>query len=289
MPITTPASVFATGRRRVALCRNPRVRSCQDQADDDERLLHRSPVTRHASASPARKYLDDRDCIIIAGRFTVHGARRGRGLGDPGHRAGRRRGKPGFLIGNRSPARVFLGDVGSESLRFALAGSGSQRCSSAVTLPRRLARRERVYVAHRGNAYRWQARRWNCLLRVTVACWLINLLWLVRCAWLCIESPARGRLWLRPHGNPLGRQVLPACVVDSRRPLGRQTSTIFCVKAIPPRIFLALGVRKRQFVTHNHMAERGFTQDEGDEATSWPFGATDRLAGLTSRQRMKSA
>jgi Fuc2NAc and GlcNAc transferase len=114
----------------------------------------------------------------------------------------------GFLLWNWPPARIFMGDVGSGYLGFALAVLGlaalRERAvmlpvwlilggvffiDSTVTLLRRLARRERVYEAHRSHAYQWQARRWNSHLRVTIACWVLNLLWLAPWAWVCIRHP----------------------------------------------------------------------------------------------------
>jgi Fuc2NAc and GlcNAc transferase len=115
----------------------------------------------------------------------------------------------GFLAWNWPPARIFMGDVGSGYLGFALAviGLAAMRergvmlpvwlilgavfvVDSSVTLLRRLARRERVYEAHRSHAYQWQARRWNSHLRVTIACFLVNLLWLAPWAWLSVRFPA---------------------------------------------------------------------------------------------------
>jgi len=115
----------------------------------------------------------------------------------------------GFLAWNWPPARIFMGDVGSGYLGFALAvvGLASMReravmlpvwlilggvffIDSTLTLFRRLARRERVYEAHRSHAYQWLARRWNSHLRVTLACLLLNLLWVAPCAWLLVRFPA---------------------------------------------------------------------------------------------------
>jgi Fuc2NAc and GlcNAc transferase len=114
----------------------------------------------------------------------------------------------GFLAWNWPPARIFMGDVGSGYLGFALAVIGLSAMNeravmlpvwlilggiffidATVTLLRRLARRERVYEAHRSHAYQWQARRWSSHLRVTIASLLLNLLWLAPWAWLCVRSP----------------------------------------------------------------------------------------------------
>ncbi len=128
----------------------------------------------------------------------------------------------GFLAWNWPPARIFMGDVGSGYLGFALAvialAATRERAvmlpvwlilggvffiDSTVTLFRRLARRERVYEAHRSHAYQWQARRWNSHLRVTLACMLLNLLWLAPWAWVCLCFPAYAWLALLAAWLPL--------------------------------------------------------------------------------------
>jgi Fuc2NAc and GlcNAc transferase len=140
----------------------------------------------------------------------------------------------GFLVWNWPPARIFMGDVGSGYLGFALAviGLASMRehgvmlpvwlilssvflIDATVTLLRRLARRERVYEAHRSHAYQWQARRWNSHLRVTVACWLLNLLWLAPWAWLCVRFPALGAWFVAGAWTPL---IVLAVACGSGRP-----------------------------------------------------------------------
>lgn len=141
----------------------------------------------------------------------------------------------GFLVWNWPPARIFMGDVGSGYLGFALAVIGlaamNERAimlpvwlilggiffiDATVTLFRRLARRERFYEAHRTHAYQWQARRWNSHLRVTIACFLVNLLWLAPWAWLCVRFPANVAWFVAAAWSPLialaifcgsGRQV----------------------------------------------------------------------------------
>jgi Fuc2NAc and GlcNAc transferase len=114
----------------------------------------------------------------------------------------------GFLLWNWPPARIFMGDVGSGYLGFVLAifiiwvsrqdprllpvclVLGSLFIIDAtVTLFRRLARRERVYEAHRSHAYQWLSRRWKSHLRVTLAYGLVNVLCLAPAAWLCFRFP----------------------------------------------------------------------------------------------------
>jgi Fuc2NAc and GlcNAc transferase len=128
----------------------------------------------------------------------------------------------GFLVWNWPPARIFMGDVGSGFLGFVLAVlalaalreravmlpvwlilSGVFVIDATVTLLRRVARRERVYEAHRSHAYQWQARRWNSHLRVTMACGLFNLLWLAPWAWLCVRFPAHAGWYVAAALGPL--------------------------------------------------------------------------------------
>lgn len=117
----------------------------------------------------------------------------------------------GFLLWNWPPARIFMGDVGSGYLGYAiavLALAAGRESSTAllawlllggvffvdatVTLFRRLARRERVHEAHRSHAYQHLARRWQSHRRVTVVVLLINLLWLLPCALVAVNYPALG-------------------------------------------------------------------------------------------------
>jgi Fuc2NAc and GlcNAc transferase len=128
----------------------------------------------------------------------------------------------GFLWWNWPPARIFMGDVGSGYLGFVLAVlalmafheravmlpvwlilGGLFFIDATMTLARRMARRERVYVAHRSHAYQWQARRWHSHLRVTAGFWLLNLLWLAPWAWLCVRFPSRAGWYLAAAWGPL--------------------------------------------------------------------------------------
>jgi Fuc2NAc and GlcNAc transferase len=114
----------------------------------------------------------------------------------------------GFLCWNWPPAKIFMGDVGSGYLGFTFAAlavasahldaalifswlilSGSFFVDAIVTLCRRLARRERVYEAHRTHAYQWLAQRLNSHAAVTLLYSTVNLLWLLPMAWLSIRVP----------------------------------------------------------------------------------------------------
>jgi Fuc2NAc and GlcNAc transferase len=109
----------------------------------------------------------------------------------------------GFLCWNLPPAKVFMGDVGSGYLGYVLAAlaiaCARQRplalavwtvlgavflVDATLTLLRRLARRERIYEAHRSHAYQWLARRFQSHGRVTAMVLGLNLFWLLPCAWL---------------------------------------------------------------------------------------------------------
>ncbi len=114
----------------------------------------------------------------------------------------------GFLLWNWPPAKIFMGDVGSGYLGYVIAvlALGAARESdialfqwlilggvffvdATVTLLRRLIRGERVYVAHRSHAYQRLARSWGSHLRVTGVTWLVNVVWLLPCAWIAGTFP----------------------------------------------------------------------------------------------------
>lgn len=120
----------------------------------------------------------------------------------------------GFLLWNWPPAKIFMGDVGSGYLGYVigvltLAAShqrpadlwvwlilaGAFFVDATVTLIRRLARGEKVYHAHRSHAYQWLARRWKSHGRVTVSVIVINLVWLLPCAFLA-GSDGRRAGWM---------------------------------------------------------------------------------------------
>jgi Fuc2NAc and GlcNAc transferase len=113
----------------------------------------------------------------------------------------------GFLVLNWPPARIFLGDVGSGYLGFALGtlmlAHTWQRPSAlwtwlillslftadaTITLTIRAIRRVRIYEAHRSHAYQHAARRWGHKA-VTGAVIAINLVWLVPLAVLSDNYP----------------------------------------------------------------------------------------------------
>ena len=128
----------------------------------------------------------------------------------------------GFLFWNWPPARIFMGDVGSGYLGYSLAvltlAAAAERpvllsvwlvlagvfvVDATMTLVRRLARRERVYEAHRSHAYQWLARRWGKHIRVTMAVIALNTIWLAPLAWACIVKPRLTAVWLAAALLPL--------------------------------------------------------------------------------------
>jgi Fuc2NAc and GlcNAc transferase len=120
----------------------------------------------------------------------------------------------GFLLWNWPPARIFMGDVGSGYLGYvigvlALAATrgtptagrvwlilgGVFLVDATVTLMRRAWRGERILEAHRSHAYQWLSRRWGSHRRVTVGVTVLNLFWLLPCAWAAAELPRFG-MWI---------------------------------------------------------------------------------------------
>lgn len=120
----------------------------------------------------------------------------------------------GFLAWNWPPAKIFMGDVGSGFLGFAIgvlaiAATRHQPAApfvwlilvgaffvdSGVTLWRRIRRGEHIHQAHRMHAYQWLARRWRSHARVTLATAAINCCWLLPWAFLAANFPGSA-LWI---------------------------------------------------------------------------------------------
>ncbi len=116
----------------------------------------------------------------------------------------------GFLAWNWPPAKIFMGDVGSGFVGFvlvmlALADArgnpvallvwvilgGVFFVDATVTLARRLLRGQRVHEAHNSHAYQRLARRWKSHRRVTSGVWLLNVLWLLPCAFVAVRYPSQ--------------------------------------------------------------------------------------------------
>lgn len=114
----------------------------------------------------------------------------------------------GFLLVNWAPARIFMGDVGSGFLGFAIAAvalwamveqltpfwtwvilGGAFVADATVTFFRRLFRGENVTSAHRMHAYQRLARRWSSHKRVCFLTIAINCFWLFPLAVLATQEP----------------------------------------------------------------------------------------------------
>ncbi len=114
----------------------------------------------------------------------------------------------GFLLWNWPPARIFMGDVGSGYLGYALAVialasahqgglgllpwwilGGAFFVDATLTLLVRLTRGERLHQAHRTHAYQRLARRWGSHRSATLAFLAVNVLWLLPMAVLADQHP----------------------------------------------------------------------------------------------------
>jgi len=119
----------------------------------------------------------------------------------------------GFLVWNWPPAKIFMGDVGSGYLGFAIGVlaladdarnpvglwiwiilAGVFVVDSSTTMIRRMSRGERITVAHRMHAYQHLARRAGHAA-VTASAAAINVVWLLPCAFLGSLRPVYA-FWL---------------------------------------------------------------------------------------------
>ncbi len=127
----------------------------------------------------------------------------------------------GFLIYNFPPAKIFMGDVGSGFLGFIFAVlmlfsvvhyhvtfwvwfifMGLFICDGTVTLLVRLFRRQKIYEAHCDHAYQHAAKRFGHR-SVTLACMIINLLWLLPLGTLAEGRPSSAYLFAAMAYIPL--------------------------------------------------------------------------------------
>lgn len=117
----------------------------------------------------------------------------------------------GFLAWNWPPAKIFMGDVGSGYLGFALGvlglwtvaagwltvwvwliAGGAFLADATVTLLTRAVRRTRLAEAHRSHAYQRLSRYWGSHRAVTGAFIAVNCLWLGPWALLAATRPELG-------------------------------------------------------------------------------------------------
>jgi Fuc2NAc and GlcNAc transferase len=122
----------------------------------------------------------------------------------------------GFLLWNWPPATIFMGDVGSGYLGYAIAVmalaatrdnpgalwtwlilGGVFFIDATVTVVRRAIRRERLHLAHRGHAYQRLAQRWGSHQLVTIAVIALDIAWLLPCALLAALYP-QAASWIVP-------------------------------------------------------------------------------------------
>jgi Fuc2NAc and GlcNAc transferase len=115
----------------------------------------------------------------------------------------------GFLLVNWAPARIFLGDVGSGFLGFAISAlalwssfekyisiwvwlilGGVFIVDASITFFRRLFRGENVTSAHRMHGYQRLARAWSSHRKATVLAMSVNMFWLLPLAILAASSPS---------------------------------------------------------------------------------------------------
>lgn len=114
----------------------------------------------------------------------------------------------GFLALNWSPAKVFMGDVGSSFLGFTFGAmavltaaehvlsiwtwlilSGVFFVDASITLLRRALAGLRIDTPHRTHAYQRLATKWSSHRSVAVLSILINLCWLLPLAWVSSREP----------------------------------------------------------------------------------------------------
>jgi Fuc2NAc and GlcNAc transferase len=128
----------------------------------------------------------------------------------------------GFLYFNLPPAKLFMGDLGSNYLGYMLAVVGGVAMQSGsvnvwtllvllgvfvvdatATLVSRMRSGQVWYHAHRSHAYQQAALRWNSHGKVVSVIALINVLWLLPLAWLTTVYESWGVLLLFVAWLPL--------------------------------------------------------------------------------------
>jgi Fuc2NAc and GlcNAc transferase len=133
----------------------------------------------------------------------------------------------GFLVWNFPPARIFMGDVGSGFIGFALAAgalltthrgpttlwtwlvlNGIFVADATVTLVVRLVRGQRIYEAHREHLYQRLSQRWQSHRTVTLTAVAVNLLWCLPWAVATVRTPDLGAVYAAVGLGPLAAIVL---------------------------------------------------------------------------------
>ena len=117
----------------------------------------------------------------------------------------------GFILYNWSPAKIFMGDVGSGFLGIVIGGLSLIAANqdpellwvwiillavfvsdATVTLIRRLLRKQKPHVAHRSHAYQHLAIRFNSHAKVALLVLAVNIAWLVPIAFLVADKQLAG-------------------------------------------------------------------------------------------------
>ena len=117
----------------------------------------------------------------------------------------------GFLLYNWSPAKIFMGDVGSGYLGIVIGGLSLIAANqdpellwvwiillavfvsdATVTLIRRLLRKQKPHVAHRSHAYQHLAIRLNSHAKVALLVLAVNIAWLLPIAFLVADKQLAG-------------------------------------------------------------------------------------------------
>jgi Fuc2NAc and GlcNAc transferase len=174
----------------------------------------------------------------------------------------------GFLVWNWSPAKVFMGDVGSGFLGFVFGvlavSSAKQRpwllwpwlillsvfiVDASLTLMRRLVSGKQWYQAHRSHAYQHAAKRWGSHSKVTLMIAAVNAAWLFPLAWGACIWPAAGSLFALVA-------IVPLVYTASRYDAGREA----------PAAEVTLSAEEQEPYAR-------LTAFEGDDAESGKFAA----------------
>ena len=117
----------------------------------------------------------------------------------------------GFLLYNWSPAKIFMGDVGSGYLGIVIGGLSLIAANqdpellwvwiillavfvsdATVTLIRRLLRKQKPHVAHRSHAYQHLAIRFNSHAKISLLVLAVNIVWLLPIAFLVADKQLAG-------------------------------------------------------------------------------------------------
>jgi len=117
----------------------------------------------------------------------------------------------GFLLYNWSPAKIFMGDVGSGYLGIVIGGLSLMAAKqqhellwvwiillavfvsdATITLIRRLLRKQKPHVAHRSHAYQHLAIRFDSHAKVSLVVLAVNIVWLLPIAFLVADKQLAG-------------------------------------------------------------------------------------------------